>query len=67
MDLEEEANNKEISDFTKKGEIEPVVQADTDELIFSIFERPKSDGGVSVILYLKPFNQINIMLTKFIL
>ena len=30
--LEEEATNKEILDFTKKGIIEPVVQADTDEI-----------------------------------
>ena len=29
--LEEEAINKEILDFTKKGILEPVVQADPDE------------------------------------
>ena len=55
--LEEEAINKEILDFTKKGIIEPVVQADPDEFISNIFVRPKSDGGIRVILNLKPFNQ----------
>ena len=55
--LEEEAINKEILDFTKKGIIEPVVQADPDEFISSIFVRQKSDGGIRVILNLKPFHQ----------
>ena len=55
--LEDEANNKEILDFTKKGIIEPVVQADPDKFISNIFARPKSDGGIRVILNLKPFNQ----------
>ena len=35
--LEEEAINKEILDFTKKGIIEPVVQADPDEFISNIW------------------------------
>ena len=52
-----EEGNKEILDFTKKGIIEPVVQADPDEFISKIFVRPKSDGGIRVILNLKPFNQ----------
>ena len=43
--LEEEAINNEILDLTKKGIIEPVVQADPDEFISNIFVRPKSDGG----------------------
>ena len=33
-DLEEEAINKGIVDFIKKGIIEPVVQADASEFIF---------------------------------
>ena len=44
--LEEEAINKEILDFTNKGIIELVVQADPDEFISNIFVRPKSDGGI---------------------
>ena len=55
--LEEEANNKEILDFTKKGIIEPVMQADPDEFMSNIFVRPKSNGDIRVILNLKPFNQ----------
>ena len=55
--LEEEAITKEILDFTKKEIIEPVVQADPDELISNIFVRPKSNGGIRVILNLKPFYQ----------
>ena len=54
--LGEEAINKEILDFTKKGIIEPVVQADPGEFISNIFVRPKSDEGIRVILNLKPFN-----------
>ena len=49
--------NKEILNFTKKGIIEPVVQADPDEFISNISVRQKSDGGIRVILNLKHFNQ----------
>ena len=55
--LEEEAINKEILYFTKKGIIEHVVQADPDEFISNSFVRPTSHGGIRVILNLKPFNQ----------
>ena len=55
--FEEEAINKESLDFTKKEIIEAEVQADPDESIFNSFVRPKSDGGIRVILNLKPFNQ----------
>ena len=55
--LEEEAINKEIFYLTKKEIIEPNVQADPDEFISNIFVRPKSDGGIRVILNLKPFIQ----------
>ena len=55
--LEEEAINKEILDFSKKGIIEHVVQADPSEFMSYIFVTPKSDGGIRVILNLKPFNQ----------
>ena len=55
--LEEKAINMDILDFTKKGIIEPVVQADPDEFISNILVRPRSDGGIRVILNLKPFNQ----------
>ena len=55
--LEEEAITKEILDFTKKGIIEPVVQADPDDFISNIFVRPKSDGSIRVILNPKLFNQ----------
>ena len=57
LDLEEEAISKGILDFTKKGIIEPVMQADPDEFISSIFVRLKSDGGIRVILNLKPLDQ----------
>ena len=53
---EEEAINQEIMDFAQKGIIEPVVDSDPDEFISNIFVRPKSDGGIRVILNLKPFN-----------
>ena len=33
------------------------MQADPDEFISNIFVRPKSDGGIRVILNLKPFNR----------
>ena len=56
LEEEEDAINKEILDFTKKGIIEHVVQAEPDELISNIFVRPKSDGGIRVILNLKPLN-----------
>ena len=36
------------------------MQADPDEFISSMFVRPKSDGGIKVILNLKPFNQQNV-------
>ena len=55
--LEEEAINKEILDFTKKGIIEHGLQADPDEFISNIFVRSKSDGGIRVILKHKPVNQ----------
>ena len=53
---EEEAINQEIMDFAQKGIIEPVVDSDPDDFISNIFVRPKSDGGIRVILNLKPFN-----------
>ena len=55
-DVEDNAINDEIIDFTRKGIIEPVVDTDPDEFISNIFVRPKSDGGIRVILNLKPFN-----------
>ena len=55
--LDEEVVKKDILDFTKKGIIYLVVQADPDKFISDIFVRPKSDGGIRVILNLKPFNQ----------
>ena len=55
--LEKETINKEIVDFTKRGIIEPVVQADPDEFISNIFVRPQSDGGIRVILNLEHINQ----------
>ena len=63
--LEEEVINIEILDFTKKGIIEPVVQKDLDKFISNIFVRLKSDGGIRVILNIKPFNQQYV--TKYIL
>ena len=56
-DLEEEAINKEILDFTKKEIIEPIKLAGLDEFISNIFVRLKSDGDTRIILYLKPLNQ----------
>ena len=44
-------------DFTKKGIIEPVLQANPDEFISYIFVRPKSDRGIRKILNLKSFSQ----------
>ena len=52
-------SNKKIRnnlDFTKNGIIETVVLADPDEFIPNIFVRQNSDGGIRVILNLKPFN-----------
>ena len=63
--LEEEAINKGILDFTKKGIIEPVVQADPGEFISNFFVRPKSDGGIRLILNLKPFNEQYIVKVHF--
>ena len=42
--LEEEAVNKKVLHLTKKGIVEPVVQADPYGFISNIFVRPKSDG-----------------------
>ena len=55
--FEEEAINKEILEFSNKGIVESVVQAVPDEFISNIFVGPKSDGGIRVILNLKPLNQ----------
>ena len=53
---EKQAINKGILDFTKKGIIEPVLQADPDKFISNIFVRRTSEGDIRVILNLKPFN-----------
>ena len=56
-DLEAEEISHEISEFARKGIIEPVIGNDPDEFISNIFARPKSDGGIRIILNLKPFNK----------
>lgn len=55
--LEEAAINQEILEFTRKGIIEQVFDSVSDEFISNIFARPKPDGGIRVILNLKPFNK----------
>ena len=60
LEEEEEAINKGIIYFIKKRIIEPVVQADAAEFISYIFVRPKLDGGITVILNIKPFSQNNV-------
>lgn len=52
----------ELSEFLQKGIIEPVYTKDHDEFISNIFIRPKSDGGICVILNLKPFKWIRFTL-----
>ena len=56
-DLEAEKNSHEISEFARKGITEPVFVNDPDEFISNIFARPRSDGGIRIILNLKPFNK----------
>lgn len=55
--VERAAIDQELSDFLEKGIIEPVHTTSADEFISNIFVRPKTDGGIRVILNLKPFNK----------
>ena len=56
-DLETEEISHEMSEFARKGIIEPVFVNDPDEFISNIFARLKSDAGIRIILNLKPFNK----------
>lgn len=56
-DLEQTQIDQELTEFLNKGIIEPVYTEDNEEFISNIFIRPKSDGGIRVILNLKQFNE----------
>lgn len=49
-DLEQTQIDQELTEFLNKGIIEPVYTEDNEEFISNIFIRPKSDGGIRVIL-----------------
>ena len=56
-DIEQLQINAELDSFLKKGIIEPVQNPEKGEFYSNIFIRAKPDGGIRIILNLKPFNK----------